>query len=95
MVDQPELRARRTLGLNARQARLARGWTQEFAAEKFGCSVQQFRRLEGAATNSTIDFIARLAAFYQVELPELLTSAGPWKNPVRGRPPANGPLSRR
>lgn len=85
MAHRPQLAARRRLASNAQRARIGRGWTQEFAAE-IGCSVQQLRRVERAATNASTDFAARLAAVYKVDIQELFAPVGPWKNPQRGRP---------
>lgn len=89
MAHRPQLAARRRLASNAQHARLGHGWTQELAAEKIGCSVQQLRRVEGASTNASVDFAARLAAVYKLDIQDLFVPTAPWKNPQRGRPPSS------
>ena len=81
--------ARRRVALNARQARERLGLTQESAAERVGCSVQALQRMERATAAVTIDFVARMATAYRIDLGELFVAAGPWRVPVVGRPPSN------
>ncbi len=86
MVHPPQVLARRRLALNARRARERRGWTQEQSAEAVGCSVQQVRRIERAAVNTSVDLAARLAAAYRMDLAEMFAPAGPWTRRRVGRP---------
>jgi transcriptional regulator with XRE-family HTH domain len=86
MAHPPQVLARRRLALNARRARERRGWTQEESAEAVGCSVQQIRRIERAAVNSSVDLAARLAAAYRVDIAEMFVLAGPWSRRRVGRP---------
>jgi transcriptional regulator with XRE-family HTH domain len=88
VVDRLRIALRRRLATNARAMRVERGWTQEEAAEKVGCSVQALQRLERAAAAFTIDFIGLFAAAYQVDVLDLLAPAGPWRQPKPGRPPS-------
>jgi len=85
MPVRPAPRLRRSLGANAREARERRGWTQERAAEAIGISVQQLRRIERAATNTSLDLLARLAEVYRVDARDLLAPAT-WRRRPRGRP---------
>lgn len=78
--------ARRRVAMNARRLRDARGWTQEFAAERVGCSVQALQRFERAAAAVTVDFVSRVAETYGCDLGEMFVVSGPWKKPVAGRP---------
>jgi transcriptional regulator with XRE-family HTH domain len=80
------LRARRQLAMNAKAIRERIGWTQEVAAERIGCSVQQIQRLERADVNASIDFLAALVHAYKADLADLFAPAGPWRAPVVGRP---------
>lgn len=86
MAHPPQVQARRRLALNARRAREHRGWTQEQSAEAVGCSVQQIRRIERAAVNTSIDLVALLASAYRLDVAELLAPAGPWSKQRVGRP---------
>jgi transcriptional regulator with XRE-family HTH domain len=81
-----QLSLRRSLALNARAARGRLGWTQEYAAEKIGCSLQGLRKLERAAGRVTIDFVALMARAYKLDPQTLLSRAGPWDSPQPGRP---------
>ena len=86
MAEEASTLARRRVALNARRVRERLGMTQETAAERIDCSVQALRRVEGAAAVVTVDFLARIAAAYRVDVVELFVAAGPWKAPKAGRP---------
>ena len=87
--------ARRRLALNARAARERLGLTQERASEVIDCSVQALRRIEGAKAVVTLDFIARVALAYRVDVAAMLQDAGAWTAPKPGRPPLAGGKRRR
>jgi transcriptional regulator with XRE-family HTH domain len=68
-------REQRRLGERVRALRLARGWTQESAAETIAISVKQLRRLEQGQANVTLATLVALAAGFRVGLAELFTDA--------------------
>lgn len=86
MAD-PILAARRRLAMNAKAARVEAGLTQEQAAEKAECSVMAIRRVEQASAAVTIDFVARLARIYAIDIARLFAETGRWKPARAGRPP--------
>ena len=86
MADDARKQARRRLAANARRFREKLGFTQEAAAERVGVSVQALQRMERAAAAVTIDFAARVAAAYKVDVAELFAAIGAWKIPRAGRP---------
>lgn len=71
--------------MNARLAREQLGLTQEQAAEKIDCAVPVLQRLERAAAAVTVDFVARVASSYRVDIHELFKDV-PWVKPRPGRP---------
>jgi len=78
--------------MNARRLRQGHGWTQDAVAASTGYSLQAIQRLERAAVAVTVDFVARLAAVYEVDVAALFVPAGPWEPPRAGRPPSKLPL---
>jgi len=86
MARKSQLEARRRLATNARAARERLGWTQERAAEQIGCSVQQLRRVERAAVNTSLDLVAQLASVYRVDVQDLLAPIDKWEPRGVGRP---------
>lgn len=63
--------AQRRLGAEIRRLRLARGWTQEQAAEEIGVHPKQVQRMELGSTNSTLAVLVATALALEVPLPEL------------------------
>jgi len=55
--------------------------------EAIGVSVQQLRRIERAATNTSLDLLGRLAEVYRVDVRDLLAPKT-WRRRPKGRPPA-------
>ena len=87
MAFSVELQARRRVATNAREARRKLALTQERAAELVGTSVQALQRMERAAAAVTIDYIARIADGYEIDLLELFVPPiGAWREPLVGRP---------
>ncbi len=72
--------------MNARQTRERLGMTQEAAAERINCAVPVLQRLERAASAVTVDFVARVAAAYRIDIAEFFKETGPWQQPKPGRP---------
>ncbi len=77
----------RRVGDNARELREAAGVTQAKAAEALGVDDRYLRRLESGAFNLGLDSLDRLAAFYGVDVQDLVK---PRRRPLpktpRGRP---------
>jgi len=72
--------------MNARLARERLGLTQQSAAERIGCAVPVLQRLERAASAFTVDFVARVASSYKIDIADLFAATGPWRAPKPGRP---------
>jgi transcriptional regulator with XRE-family HTH domain len=64
---------RRLVGRNVREARLARGWTQEQLAERSGFSQQYISGLEQGKRNPTIVSLYELAQALKVTAVDLIS----------------------
>lgn len=60
------------LARSARQLRLARGWTQEQAAENAFLNPRHYQKLEQGGVNVTLDTLERLCNAFGVDVVELL-----------------------
>jgi transcriptional regulator with XRE-family HTH domain len=75
------------LAHNVREARAARGWTQEEAAHRAGMSTPLYQRVEAAATNVTFTTLARLCIGLEQDAARLLhPTQGTLAVRARGRP---------
>ncbi len=70
--------ARRRLASQVRRIRVARGLTQEAAADGAGLAVRHFQKIEAEEVNVTLDTLCKLAAALGVDVSELL-------QPVEGK----------
>src|SRR3569623_2143594 len=84
MPDGPTL-VRRRVAMNARRLREERVLTQEAASERIDCSVQTLRRIEGARSTATIDFVAVIAVAYRIDVSALFAPTSARKAPRAGR----------
>lgn len=57
---------------SVRAHRLARGWSQEEAADRCGMSTRLFQQVEAGASNLTMTTVARLLDGLEIEASELL-----------------------
>lgn len=62
-------------GENVRQARLARGWSQERLAEAADLDRTYISGIERGVRNPTLTTVARLAGALGMAVPDLLSSA--------------------
>lgn len=72
----------RRLGRRLREARLARGLTQEQAAEMIGIHPKYMPKLEGGSANATVATLVAASVAYKVRLRDLFTDA---KEEVTGK----------
>jgi DNA-binding XRE family transcriptional regulator len=66
-------RERKRLGRRLRELRVARGLTQEQAAEMIGIHAKYMPRVETGRANLTVDVLIAASVAYEVPLPDLFT----------------------
>lgn len=69
-------RLRRRFAEHVLEARLSRGWTQEFLAEKAGLARTYVSEIERLKRNATLDVIERIADALGVDAEHLLRRKG-------------------
>lgn len=68
-------RLAKTLAARLREGRIARGWTQEDAAEHCGLVTRHYQKLEAGEINVTLATLERLCDAFDVEASELLRAS--------------------
>lgn len=63
------------LAANVRRLRLAKGWSQEAAADAADVSIRSYQTLEAGKTNATLVTVAALAKALGVDPSELLAAS--------------------
>lgn len=78
-----------TVGARLKQLRHAAGYTQEAMAQRVGCGLRNYQRLETGLVNMSLRTVARLAEALEVPAVDLL-AAPPRRQSVanEGRPAA-------